>query len=130
MPEIPDKERYIAMDLDISYLKEHDIHLIKVKGRLDSYYASQLEDSLEPILRRATKIILECSGVTFLSSAGIKVLLSLANILRSKGGDLILLNVQETAKKVLRTSKTLDIFCHTNDPKEAVRLFEGKKAPR
>jgi hypothetical protein len=69
------------MDFDISYLKKHDIHLIKIKGRLDSYYASQLEDS----------------------------------------------HVQETAKRVLRTSKTLDLFCHTNDPKEAVRLFEGKK---
>jgi anti-sigma B factor antagonist len=116
------------MDLDVSYLKEHDIHLIKVNGRLDSYYASQLENSLEPVLRRAKKIILECSDVTFLSSAGIKVLLSLTNVLKSKGGDLILLNLQETAKKVLRTSKTLDLFCHTNDPKEAVRLLEGKKS--
>jgi hypothetical protein len=41
------------MDLDVSYLKAHHIHLIKVKGRLDSYYASQLENSLEPVLRRA-----------------------------------------------------------------------------
>ena len=114
------------MDLDISYLEEHDIHLIKVKGRLDSFYASQLEDSLEPVLRRAKKIILECSGVTFLSSAGIKVLLSLTNGLKRKGGDLILLNLRERAKKLLRTSKTLDLFCHTNDPKEAIRLFEGK----
>jgi len=114
------------MDLDVSYLKEHDIHLIKVKGRLDSYYASQLENSLEPVLRRAKKIVLECSDVTFLSSAGIKVLLSLTNVLKSKGGDLILLNLQETAKKVLRTSKTLDLFSQTNDPKEAVRHFEGK----
>ena len=114
------------MDLDLSYLKEHDIHLIKVKGRLDSYYASQLENSLEPVLRKAKKIILECSEVTFLSSAGIKVLLSLTNVLKGKGGDLVLLSLQKTAKKVLRTSKTLDLFCHTNDPKQAVRLLEGK----
>jgi anti-anti-sigma factor len=116
------------MEVDVSYLREHDIHLIKVKGRLDSYYASQLENSLEPVLRKAKKIILECSEVTFLSSAGIKVLLSLTNVLKGKGGDLILLNVQETAKKVLRTSKTLDLFCHTNDPKEAIRLLEGKRS--
>ena len=116
------------MDLDFSYLKEHDIYLIKVKGRLDSYYASQLENSLEPVLRRAKKIILECSDVTFLSSAGIKVLLSLTNVLKGKGGDLILLNLQETTKKVLRTSKTLDLFSRTNDPKEAIRLLEGNKA--
>jgi len=118
------------MDVDISYLKEDDIHLIKVKGRLDSYFASQLEDSLVPVLRGAKKIILECSGVTFLSSAGIRVLLSLTNGLKGKGGDLILLNLQESAKKVLRTSKTLDLFCHTHDPKEAVRLLEGKKGSR
>jgi anti-sigma B factor antagonist len=122
-----DQEREIAMDLDFSYLKEHDIHLIKVKGRLDSYYASQLENSLEPVLRRAKKIILECSDVTFLSSAGIKVLLSLTNVLKGKGGGLVLLNLQETAKKVLRTSKTLDLFSHTNDPKEAIRQLEGNK---
>ena len=115
------------MYIDISYLKELDIYLIKVKGRLDSYYASQLENSLEPALRKTKKIILECSDVIFLSNAGIKVLLSLTNALKSKGGDLILLNLQETAKKVLRTSKTLDLFCHTNDRKEAVRLLEGEK---
>lgn len=115
------------MDIDVSYLREHDIHLIKVKGRLDSYYASQLENSLEPVLRKARKIILDCSDVTFLSSAGIKVLLSLTNVLKGKGGGLILLNVRETAKKVLRTSKTLDLFRHTHDPKEAVRLLEGEK---
>ncbi len=114
------------MDLDISYLKEHDIHLIKVKGRLDSYFASQLEDSLEPVLRRAKKIILECSGVTFLSSAGIKVLLSLTNELKRKGGNLILLNLRERAKRILRTSKTLDLFYHTNDSKEAIQLLEGQ----
>ena len=116
------------MDIDVSYLKDHDIHLIKVKGRLDSYYASQLENSLEPVLRRTQKIILECSDVTFLSSAGIKVLLSLMDILKSKGGGLILLNLQETAIKVLRTSKTLDLFRHTNDKKEAIRLLEGERS--
>ena len=82
------------MDIDVSYLKDHNIHLIKAKGRLDSFYASQLENSLEPVLRRAKKIILECSDVTFLSSAGIKALLSLMNVLKSKGGNLILLNLQ------------------------------------
>lgn len=115
------------MDLDVSYLKEHDIHLIKVKGRLDSYYASELENSIEPVLRKAKKIVLECSEVTFLSSAGIRVILSLMNELKRRGGGLVLLNLQETAKKVLRTSKTLDLFCHTDDPKEAVRLLEGEK---
>ena len=115
------------MDIDVSYVKDHDIHLIKVKGRLDSYCASQLENSLEPVLRRAKKIILECSDVTFLSSAGIKVLLSLRNALKSKGGDLMLLNFHEEAKKVHRTAKTLDLFCHTNDIKEAIGLLEGKK---
>jgi anti-anti-sigma factor len=117
----------IALDPDVSYLREHDIHLVKVRGRLDSYYASQLEDSLELVLRKAKKIILECSEVTFLSSAGIQILLSLRNVLQSKGGDLVLLNLEETAKKVLRTSKTLDLFCHTNELEEAVRLLGGEK---
>lgn len=116
------------MDVDVSYLKDRDIHLIKVKGRLDSYYASQLENLVEPVLRKAKKIILECSEVTFLSSGGIKVILSLTNVLKSEGGGLILLNLQESAKKVLRTSKTLDLFCHTNDTREAFRSLEEKKA--
>jgi len=115
------------MDIDVSYLEEHDVHLIKVKGRMDSYYASELENSIEPELRKAKKIVLECSEVTFLSSAGIRVFLSLMNRLKRRGGGLVLLNLGETAKKVLRTSKTLDLFCHADDPKEAVRLLEGEK---
>ena len=116
-----------CMDIDVSYLKDHDVHLIKVKGRMDSYYSSELENSIEPVLRKAKKIVLECSEVTFLSSAGIRVFLSLMNRLKRRGGGLVLLNLGETAKKVLRTSKTLDLFCHTDDPTEAVRLLEGEK---
>jgi anti-anti-sigma factor len=114
------------MNLDVSYLSEHDIHLIKLKGRLDSYYASQLEDSLEPVLRKAKNILLDCSEITFLSSAGIQVLLSLRNQLKRKDGKLVILSLGEAAKAVLRTSKTLDLFCHTDDPKDAVRQFQGE----
>ena len=62
----------------------------------------------------------------FSSRAGIKAFLSLTNVLKSKGGDQILLHLQETPKRVLRTYKTLDLFCHTNDIKEAIRLLEGE----
>ena len=55
------------MNINVSYLRDHDIHLIKVRGRPDSFYASQLENSLEPVLRRVKKIIMECSDVTFLA---------------------------------------------------------------
>jgi anti-sigma B factor antagonist len=108
------------MDIDVSYLEEHDVHLIKMKGRIDPYYSSELENSIEPVLRKAKKIVLECSEVAFLSSTGIRVFLSLMNRLKKRGGGLVLLNLGETAKRVLRTSKTLDLFCHTDNPKEAV----------
>jgi anti-sigma B factor antagonist len=114
------------VEIEISYLKKHDAHIVKVKGRLDSYYASQLEDSLHPVLKKSRKLIVECSNLTFLSSAGIRVFISLSHVLKSKGGGLVLLNLQETAKKSLRTSKTLDLFCHTNDGNEAIRLLRGK----
>jgi anti-anti-sigma factor len=77
-----------------------------------------LENSSKPVLRRAKEIILECSDVTFLSSVGINALLSLMNALKSTGGNLILLNFQETANKVLRTTKTLDLFYPPQDPKK------------
>jgi anti-sigma B factor antagonist len=115
------------MDISVSYLEEHDVHLIKLRGRMDSYYSSELENSIEPVLRRANKIVFECSEVPFLSSAGIRVFLSLMNRLKRRGGGLVLLNLQETAKKVLRTCKTLDLFPHTDDPQEAVRLLGGGK---
>lgn len=73
------------MDIGVLYLKDHNIHSIKTKVRLDSYYASQLENSLEPVLRRVKKIILECSDVIFM------------DVLKGNGGGLILLNLQETA---------------------------------
>ena len=119
--------REMSKDIEVSYSEGGAVHFIKVSGRIDSYYASELENAIEPVLRTAKKIVLDCSGVTFLSSAGIRLLLSLMNRLKGRGGGLVLLNLQEAAKKVLRTSKTLDLFCHTDDPGEAVRLLEGEK---
>jgi anti-anti-sigma factor len=115
------------MDTEVSYSGGGDVHLIKVRGRIDSYYALELENAIQPVLRTAKKIVLDCSEVTFLSSAGIRLLLSLMNRLQGRGGGLVLLNLQEAAKKVLRTSKTFDLFCRTDDPGEAVRLLDGKK---
>ena len=55
---------------------------VRLKGRLDAAAASACEEALKPITQSVT---LECSGLEYISSAGLAVLLGLYKRLSDKG---------------------------------------------
>ena len=72
---------------------------IAVSGRVDTVTAPELEAGLK--FGEATCVVLDLGEVPYMSSAGLRVLLTAHKIMLGKGGELKIANVQSSVKEVL-----------------------------
>ena len=80
--------------------------ILTVSGRLDAFTSRTLEERLTPVWQDATihHLILNLPELEYLSSAGIRVLVTALRQMRHRGGDLCLVGLQGYAQKVIAMS--------------------------
>ena len=82
---------------------------IAVEGRLDTMTAPELEAELNQNLGNAESLTLDFSKLEYISSAGLRVLLSAHKIMSSKGG-MKVTNVNEIVSEVFEVTGFADIL--------------------
>jgi anti-sigma B factor antagonist len=75
--------------------------VIYVQGEIDMATAERLRDAIEPHMGPDQSIVLDLSGVAFMDSACIKVLVQARGKLTQDGGSLILRNPSPAAHRLL-----------------------------
>lgn len=89
---------------------------LRVQGRLDAYWADHLAQALEEAIRRGeAQIGLELSGVAYISSAGIRVLIRFHHQLDQLGGSLHVANPSAAVREVLEMVGLLDALLGGED---------------
>ena len=112
------------MEITVETLGEAE--KLKVKGRLDGYWADHLAKALdEEIHRGAHHLLLDLSEVVFLSSAGIRVLVKYYRQLREIEGSLVVSGASEPVKKVLEISKLTGVLFAGTGAEAAVAVPSG-----
>ena len=102
------------------------IQLVKVEGRLDANFSLQLEDEVDRLLeQKKERIILDFSDVTYLSSSGLRGLLSINKETEGSGG-LVLVNPQEIVKRIIEVAEVDDLLVQAKTVEEAMALLEAK----
>lgn len=115
------------MKIEVIDTQRGDIYLVKIDGRLDANSCYQLEDEVDKLLEEKTKsIILDLSEVTYLSSSGLRVLLSISRQTEGKGG-LVLVKLRDTVKKFIKAAKMEDLLIQADTVEEAMAILEAKK---
>lgn len=91
--------------------KNNDILILETHGKLDSNTSSQLEQKLvAEIDSGTTKIIVDCSKLDYISSAGLRVLLVGAKKLKANNGKIVLCSLQDYIKEVFEIAGFTTIF--------------------
>jgi len=91
--------------MEITREPSGDAIAVKVKGRLDAYWADQLSRALEEVLYEGhDRVRLDLADVSFMSSAGIVVLLRLHKQLTKIRGTLTVAPASEAVRAVLELS--------------------------
>ena len=80
-------------------------------GRLDTTTAPQLEEQINAVSEGAERLILDFQELDYLSSAGLRVLLSAHKAFMKRGsGEMIICHVNETIQEVFEVTGFMDIF--------------------
>jgi anti-sigma B factor antagonist len=82
---------------------------LKIEGRLDTTTAPTLEKTIDDILENATELILDMNQLTYVSSAGLRVLLSTQKRM-NKIGMMKLIGVCEEVMEVFEMTGFVDIL--------------------
>ncbi len=82
-----------------------------LKGRLDTAAAVQFTKDMEPLMENADKeIVLDCSKLDFISSSGLRLLLTLRKETMAKGGKVIIKEVNDDIQQVFKITGFSSLF--------------------
>jgi anti-anti-sigma factor len=91
--------------MDITMRTQNDTILVAVAGNLDSNTSSHAQQVLDGVLASGgRKVVLDCTALDYISSAGLRVLLGTAKRLSGAGGALRLFGLNETVREVFDIS--------------------------
>lgn len=108
-----------------------DIYRIIPSDRLDAVTASALESFLQTELQAAhTRLILDLSEVTYLSSSGLRAMLRARRQAQAAGGDLVLANMGLRVREIFEMIGFTDLFRVFDRTADAVAAFAESKTDR
>lgn len=112
----------------ISAKSNEDVTILKVSGYLDTTTASELENALYGILdNNRYKIVVDLSGVTYISSAGWGIFIGEIKEIRNHGGDLKLSGMIPDVYEVFQLLEFQSILESYRTTEEAVKAFKRGK---
>ena len=89
-------------------VKEKEL-TIALEGRLDTVTAPQLETEVREGIEGIENLIIDCANLEYISSAGLRVLLS-AQKMMNKQGSMIVRNVSEEVREIFDVTGFIDIL--------------------
>lgn len=97
-----------------------ELPLLHLFGRLDALSAPLLEERLKPLLEpSAQRVIVDCSGVDYVSSAGLRVFLSTQRHLVLHGGGMAFCSLSPAVSELFSLSGLDSLFLIEATPEEA-----------
>ena len=95
--------------MTIEIIKNKDETVIEVSGRLDTITAPALDSSINECAEYTKNLILDLQNLEYISSAGLRVLLS-AQKKMQKSGSMKVINVGEAITEVFEMTGFADIL--------------------
>ena len=102
-----------------------DILVLHLSGRLDAISSPLSEQTVFDYIERLNhqKVIFNFASVGYLSSAGMRMLLSVSKKLKSLGGKLVICEITNNVMDVLKMSGFDNILVITGSLEEALQKF-------
>lgn len=95
--------------ININKVKEGSNLTITIEGRLDTTTAPQLENLVNAEIEGVTELIFDLKDLAYISSAGLRVLLSSQKIM-NKQGSMVVKNSSEEVLEIFEVTGFSDIF--------------------
>ena len=103
---------------------QEDSHIVEIEGRIDAHTAPDVEKELKALLDKGfVKIVVDFSGVNYISSGGLRVFLTALKQTRANNGDLKLAKLIPNVEKIFKLAGFTKIFNIMSDVESALNAF-------
>lgn len=110
------------MNIETRELKH--VSVVKISGRVDSSTAPEMEKALQDLIDADRhQVVVDLQSVEYMSSAGLRVLVSTLKAAKKSGGDVKLAQPSPRVKEVLDLAGLTPVFNVHADLVEAVGAF-------
>ena len=97
--------------MEVIINKENNVTAVQLIGRLDTPASQEVSEKLEPIMANASgTIVLDCTEMSYISSSGLRIFLSLRKAAASQGGKIIVKNISDDIRQVFMMTGFLNLF--------------------
>ncbi|MEM7715305.1 MAG: STAS domain-containing protein [Cyanobacteria bacterium P01_A01_bin.68] len=104
-----------------------DVSIIEIEDKnVDSRTVSNIQHEIMPLIESNSKFIIDLSQVSYMSSGGLRMLLSSYRKVTAKNGKLILVGLSEEIKDTMSVTGFLDFFHHSENAITGLALFLEK----
>lgn len=96
--------------MDITQTNEGDALVVSVSGRLNTSTAPELDKKLASLLGDTEHLVLDFVDLVYISSAGLRVVLSTQKSMTRKGGTLVVRHVKPEIMEVFEMTGFVDFL--------------------
>lgn len=119
----------MATSFSVGRSQEGDIIVLALNGYLDAHTAPQFEKVIQEEYDHGHfRMLVDCAGLTYISSAGLGVFMSFIEDVREKGGDLKICSTTETVGQVFEILGFSELFDILPDRTAALQRFASVSA--
>jgi anti-sigma B factor antagonist len=117
----------VMKNFQINHRQANQVDILEISGELDAHTASKLEDTLKSLIdKNKHNIIVNCSDLEYIASAGLGVFMAYIEDVRGLGGDIKLTNMNEKVYNVFDLLGFPTLYDILDDEKEALKQFQNK----
>jgi anti-sigma B factor antagonist len=96
--------------MEINVKSIGQVTVVEIAGDINSNTAPQAQERVLPLAQPGSKILLDMSGVEYMSSAGLRMLLSMYRQISRGNGDIVLVGLSEEIKDTMSVTGFLNFF--------------------
>ena len=97
--------------MEVIINKEDSVTTVRLIGRLDTPASQDVAQSFEALMSDAAgTTVLDCSAMSYISSSGLRIFLSMRKAAASQGGKVIVKSISDDIRQVFMMTGFLNLF--------------------
>ena len=96
--------------MEVKIVIEDKVTTASLIGRLDTMAAQEIAPQMDELKNAAGTLVLDCSELSYISSSGLRIFLTLRKAAAEKGGKVIVRNISNDIRSVFMMTGFLNLF--------------------
>jgi anti-sigma B factor antagonist len=110
--------------MEITIESNNDVYVVAINGKLDTNTTPDAEKKIDELIENsAKKLVIDFSSLDYISSAGLRLLLSITKKLKARGGNVRLCHLNEVVQEIFDISGFTSILTVMKIKEDALEGF-------